>query len=856
VELFRWIQALDARKTLGLSGAMRPLVGLARAALPIPDAAVLLRDRTDALLAAADLPALDHWLDPRRPDVVPEAVSEAAASLRDRPVPRALSDDVARLVAQLHEQGAQTFVVSAAFVCDQPSEDRALGRVQLGLVGKDVAAAVRDALAAAYDVERLRELRDRHVTSAGVCVLVQRMIEGDAAGVLFTRHPLMRDEHEWLLRAGFGLASAIRRGLAPSDVWRTTRLGHVRDAVVVDKHAQVVVTENGERTLREVPEAQRRRPALTQSQVAELLKIAARAERQIGSALRLDFAVAEGRAYIVRVDADTDRQKPRKIREGSGQAERDLWSSRELSESVPDVLTPLTWSLLRRFSRLGLVRALGAFGANVGETALVTEVRGHAYVNIGALTQAICRLPFVSPSALASVGLEPALDVNAERASPLGIARAALAIYDSQWRFGRRIERVKDQVRGERSHFLGLDPRLLSPDAVERVLCDVELWMRDSGEALMRCYGLWLTSLVALRAVFVDHMGDDALRLEQDLLWGAAEIAPVSSAEDMLSLSRTLASDREALHWAESAGPPPRVVTRALYELALRHRQLGMVLMDPSSPRWLENLPRLGGALRLLLADPMARAFAVDRVEIARGRRERAEREWRRRVPFSLWPVALLLIKRVRELTKAREQLLSDAAQAIFSVREIALDASRRMSFYLPDAPADAAFFLELSELHVWLAEGSNEMLDRMEQRRTEHAIQKALPPAASRFALRVRAAGDGVEGNVLRGIQGSTGAGEGRVVRVTDGSELESLPRAAVLVVQACDVGLAPVLPAVRAVISEAGGLLSHGTMLGSALGLPVVVGVEGALARLVDGARVRVDADRAEVTILDGST
>lgn len=856
VELFRSIQALDARKTPGLSGSLRPLVGLARASLPIPEAAVLLREQADSELAAAGLPPISHWLDPRRPEVIAEAVIEASSSFRERALPPSLRAELARVVGRLEEQGAKTFVVRAAIVCDLPSEDLPIGRVHLSLAGlAAVEVAVREALVALYDVERLRELRERHVTSAGVCVWLQRMIEGEAAGVIFTRHPLMRDDHEWLIRAGWGLASAVRAGLVPSDVWRTTRAGHIRDAITVDKPVQIVATSEGKRVLREVSDASRRRPALAQSQLADLLKIAARAERHVGSAIRADFAIADGRPYIVRVDADVDRQKPRKTRENSAQVERDLWSSRELSESVPEVLTPLAWSLLRRFSRLGLVRALGAFGASIGEAALVTEVRGHAYVNIGALTQAVCRLPFVSPSALASVGLEPAIDVTSERASPLGLARAALAIYDSQVRFGRRIERVTDRVSGERSHFLGLDPRLLSPDAVERVLCDVELWLRDSGEALMRCYGLWLTSLVALRAIFVDHMGDEALRLEQDLLWGAAEIAPVASAEDMLSLSRTLANDPQAIAWAENGGSAPRVVTRSLHELALRHRQLGMVMMDPSSPRWLETLPRLGGALRLLLVDPMARAFAVDRVEIARGRRERAEREWRRRVPFTLWPIALLLVKRVRELTKAREQLLSDAAQAIFSVREIALDASRRMSLHSPDAPTDGAFFLELGELHAWLAEGSNEILERMTQRRVEHTIQKAMPPAASRFALRVRPAGI-AQGDVLRGIQGSTGAGEGRIVRVRDGSELESLPRAAVLVVRACDVGLAPLLPAVRAVISEAGGLLSHGTMLGSALGVPVVVGVEGALTRFADGARVRVDADRAEVTVLDGSS
>jgi phosphohistidine swiveling domain-containing protein len=98
--------------------------------------------------------------------------------------------------------------------------------------------------------------------------------------------------------------------------------------------------------------------------------------------------------------------------------------------------------------------------------------------------------------------------------------------------------------------------------------------------------------------------------------------------------------------------------------------------------------------------------------------------------------------------------------------------------------------------------------------------------------------------------VWGSGGAAEGRVFRVGQGARLEQLPRGAVLVVKACDVGLCAVLPAVRAVISEQGGMLSHGAMLASALGVPVVVGVPNALGRFSDGERVRVDADTAVVT------
>ena len=96
-----------------------------------------------------------------------------------------------------------------------------------------------------------------------------------------------------------------------------------------------------------------------------------------------------------------------------------------------------------------------------------------------------------------------------------------------------------------------------------------------------------------------------------------------------------------------------------------------------------------------------------------------------------------------------------------------------------------------------------------------------------------------------LAGLMGSGGAAEGRVFRVRTGDELVDLPRGAVLVVAACDVGLCAVLPAVRAVIAEQGGSLSQGAALSHALGVPVVVGVPHALERLRDGERVRVDAD-----------
>ena len=244
-------------------------------------------------------------------------------------------------------------------------------------------------------------------------------------------------------------------------------------------------------------------------------------------------------------------------------------------------------------------------------------------------------------------------------------------------------------------------------------------------------------------------------------------------------------------------------------------------------------------------------AFASQRREVARGRRERAERAWKRQVPMALWPLVMLLVSRLRELTRQRESLTIDTVQAISMIRDIARDTSRRLEMRYRGIGPDSGFYLELEELHAGLSRGEWDVHDRIATRRREREIIERLEPATARFTGLPFDQHGSIDPIV--GASGSGGAAEGRVVRVQDGRELSTLPRGAVLVVPACDVGLSAVLPAVRAVVSERGGMLSHGAMLASALGVPVVVGVEDARRILRDGERVRVDADASTIERLD---
>jgi len=855
VQRFRSIETLVPQKASAYGEPIRRVAQMARAGLPVPPGFALSREHVDALLSHTDVTPivklLDGW---ERSEGAGRACAARDAWL-SRPLDPAMQDALRAVAGRLEGEGARSFALTTVLVCDKTDCERALGGVRLGIDGEArLVASVREGIASLFDPILLDELAARGVRDAGVALLIQRMVDGLVSGVAFTRHPVTGNAREWLVRAGYGLSGRVRRGETASDVVRVTRDGFVRDLVIHEKPSRHVALADGSRALVAVPTGLRSQPALSEALVPDVLRLATRVERHLGGPVCVEWALQDGRVHLLHaellpVERKVVRERP------AARRDKVLWSHQELGEALPDPLLPLTWSLLRRFSRVGLSDALSAGGAAFSSELndLTVDVRGRAYLNLTAVTDAVCRIPGITPHALSALGIEVGEAQDLDSMGALDLSRAALRFADTQVRFVRRLPWVAAAVSRERAHFAGIDTRLLSPDAVERMLCDVEAWLRDSGLSLMRCYGLWVTALLALRAICVRYYGDEALRLERDLLWGPGEVLPSGSAAAMLSLARSLSQDSRARAWADGETDAPEFVREALFDLTLKHRHEAPSWMDPASPRLSEVAPRLVGALRVLLSDPMALAIAADRAALVHGRRERAEREWKRRIPMVLWPAMQLLITRVRALTKQREELLVDAARAITVLREIALDASRRLAMREPSLGAEGAFFLDLDELHAMLRGGQWDVRARVEQRRIELGIAASLPPGPQRFVGRPREALAAPES--LKGQGGSGGAGEGRVVRVIDGSELAALPHAAVLVVRSCDVGLAPFMPCVRAVIAESGGMLSHGAMLANALGVPTVVGVQNALSHFVDGERVRVDGDRACVERI-GST
>ena len=126
--------------------------------------------------------------------------------------------------------------------------------------------------------------------------------------------------------------------------------------------------------------------------------------------------------------------------------------------------------------------------------------------------------------------------------------------------------------------------------------------------------------------------------------------------------------------------------------------------------------------------------------------------------------------------------------------------------------------------------------------------VMTALGTAIQSLGGGAKADGDGA---VVKGIAASPGSYSG-VARVIDGPEdLRRLERGDVLVTAATTDSFNIVLPLLGAIVTNAGGLLSHAAIVGREYGIPSVVGTRNATALIADGTRVTVDGTAGEVRI-----
>src|SRR5205814_10374069 len=113
----------------------------------------------------------------------------------------------------------------------------------------------------------------------------------------------------------------------------------------------------------------------------------------------------------------------------------------------------------------------------------------------------------------------------------------------------------------------------------------------------------------------------------------------------------------------------------------------------------------------------------------------------------------------------------------------------------------------------------------------------------------------DDLPAGALVGLPVSAGTVEGRARVILDMAEADLEP-GDILITAHTDPSWSPLFVAITGLVTEVGGLMTHGAVIAREYGLPAVVGVEHATQLIQDGQRIRVNGTEGYVEILSSQT
>ena len=378
-----------------------------------------------------------------------------------------------------------------------------------------------------------------------------------------------------------------------------------------------------------------------------------------------------------------------------------------------------------------------------------------------------------------------------------------------------------------------------------------EAWVGDRALALRLLQGL-----------------PNVLTAESNLeLWRLAERA----AQDAPAAAVIAATPAEELLAALEAEAGAAWLADELRSFLAEHGHRTTAELELSTPRWSEEPAPLLGTFRDYALHPQqtslerlhARQVADRRAAEAQARRALTAHPVERWLP-ARWLFYLLVVRDAQALQPLRENPKYMLMQISLEQRRLYLLLGERWRACGALDAADDVFWLLGGEAltlarQIDDAAVRGRMRSRMRRRRRQYELWESQTPPPIRdrrgaplASALAAAAAPVAESGPLRGIAASAGVAQGRARVATSPAEGRELVAGEVLVARFTDPGWTPIFPLASAVVTEIGGMLSHGAVVAREYGIPAVVNVRGATTRIQTGDQLEVDGSAGVVRVL----
>ena len=743
-----------------------------------------------------------------------------------------------------------------------------LYRTHLGVPRSGIDSAIKDVWASVWD-ERVAQYHQRlrpSKTPPAMAVVIQPMLDAQVGGVAYSIHPLTGRANAVVVNAVPGLAASLVQGTVIPDhyVLRVNPDGQtitVIEQAVAKKERALRLSAEGVRE-EDIPSGEVESSSLTDGQLNKLARVTKEVEQALHTPVDIEWVIDRRGLWLLQARLITSR--PGALPLTNDDCE---WSRANFKETLPELPSPLGLSFLERFMEDYILSPYRRLGCTIpGGMTSVRILQGRPYINMTLMQALVLQLRGDPSRVTEQMGGEPSATIPEVR--PLGwsafIRAGLLSIremrkalkYGPTWfneMKGFAILYQPDRVRG-----------LIDRDVSSR-LDDLERWLKIHELTFGIAGGVSLC-LQALGTFLPRWLGEDWRTLLNAALQGEGSVISAQQIVQLAALAEiarcepvvfrvltaetsTLTDFRQTLKETEFL----RSFNRYLEEYG--HRGIGE--SDVISPRFADQPELLLSVVRAQLlspacgppADILARQ-ASTRAQALAEIRSRCGCWLHRWLIFVWWYRYLCRFFALREANRHHLMYyLAAARNLLLRLGELLVERSVLVS-------REDIFFLTLDERADIAAGQQRDWREVVRARRTERERQQLVSVPDTIRAWKQVCDGEGerdtdLSGKIMRGIPISPGfiTGPARLVRsMADWGRVRA---GDIIVTSVIDPGMAPLFVIAAGLVVEMGGTLSHGAIIAREYGLPAVVNVLGATARIREGDSLMVDAMRGDVLV-----
>lgn len=693
-------------------------------------------------------------------------------------------------------------------------------------------------------------------------VVIQRMIFPQASGILFTADPVTSNRKMLSIDAGFGLGEALVSGLVSADNYKV-REGRIVEKTISTQKLAIYARKEGGTEEKEIEPGQQNLSTLSDEQVLKLERIGRKLEAYFGYPQDIEWCLVDDTFYIVQSRPITTLYP---IPEANDQ-ENHVYVSVGHQQMMTDPMKPLGLSFFLLTTPAPMRKAGGRLFVDVtpmlaspdSRKMLLDAMGQHDPLMKDALLTIIERGDFIKSLP------------NDKQEQSSGKSNKSVSSADSRAQIENDPTIVSDLIKSSQTSIEELKQNIqtkLGSDLFDFILEDIQILKKilfdpqssavfmaaiDASSWINENMNEWLGEKNAADILSQSVPNNITSEMGLALLEVADVIRPYPEVIDYL---QHVKDDNFLDELVKFEGG--QETQDAIYDYLSKYGMRCTGEIDLTKTRWSEKpttlVPVILSNIKNFEPNASNRKFEQGRQEALKKEQELLDRL--KQLPDGELKAkeTKRMIDLIRNFIGYREYPKYGMVNRYFIYRQALLKEAEQLVQAGVIHEKEDIYYLTFEELHEVVRTNKLDY-QIISKRKDEYELYEKLTPPRVITSDGEIIAGkhkrENLPAEAIVGLPVSSGVIEGRA-RVILNMENANLEEGDILVTAFTDPSWTPLFVSIKGLVTEVGGLMTHGSVIAREYGLPAVVGVEDATKLIKDGQRIRVNGAEGYIEIL----